>query len=509
MLKDSKEFKELLCTNLALGRFVPKEWVGIKGFPPLDLVVREDFPASHKMRARPINPRLFGHTEKEFKRLLTYLYRLSVSPWASGLVVAAKATEPFMRFCGDYRWFNGYCVLPQAYIPRIQYEIEKAMGFKIFLDIDMTNSFHQFPLTERTSQFLAVQTPWGLVEPLFLPEGVSPASGHLQSTMMQMFGDFTDWTIVIFDNILVLAHDEKDAIEKLRLFLERCEAHNVILKLKKSWFGSPSVKFFGYKVSFGKHQMDADCKKVIDEYAMPTTTKGMQSFLGAALFFKSHVANFSDQAANLHKMTQKSFNWDPKTWKEDYEGDFKKMKLALSNSIANHFPDYDLDWTLRVDASKVAVGAVLYQTRKRDDGTLVHEAIGFASKKFSEVALNWDPMKKESYACFFGIEHFAYYLRGKPFVLETDHRNILWIEKSDVPIIVRWRIFMQSFVVTIRHIAGLKNKVADWLSRLEQHYLEEANSHIDLLEEDIECLLLNSTKKILILPRRTTSKYTM
>ena len=49
---------------------------------------------------------------------------------------------------------------------------------------------------------------------------------------------------------------------------------------------------------------------------------------------------------------------------------------------------------------------------------------------------------------------------------------------------------MQSFVVTIRHIAGLKNKVADWLSRLEQHYLEEANSHIDLLEEDIQCLLL-------------------
>ena len=28
----------------------------------------------------------------------------------------------------------------QAYIPRVQYEVEKAMGFKIFLDIDMTNS---------------------------------------------------------------------------------------------------------------------------------------------------------------------------------------------------------------------------------------------------------------------------------------------------------------------------------------------------------------------------------
>jgi len=39
------------------------------------------------------------------------------------------------------------------------------------------------------------------------------------------------------------------------------------------------------------------------------------------------------------------------------------MKRALSESIANHFPDYNLDWVLRVDASDKAVGAVLYQER--------------------------------------------------------------------------------------------------------------------------------------------------
>ena len=38
---------------------------------------------------------------------------------------------------------------------------------------------------------------------------------------------------------------------------------------------------------------------------------------------------------------------------------------------------------------------------------------------------------------YYGVSHFAYYLRGKPFLLETDHRNLLWIEKSDVPIVVR------------------------------------------------------------------------
>ena len=107
------------------------------------------------------------------------------------------------------------------------------MGFKIFLDIDIINSFHQFPPTELSSQRLAIQSPWGLVEPIFLPEGVSPASCHLQWTMMQMFGDFDEWSIVIFDNVLLLAHDQDDACKKLRMFLERCRKHNVFLKMSK------------------------------------------------------------------------------------------------------------------------------------------------------------------------------------------------------------------------------------------------------------------------------------
>ena len=77
------------------------------------------------------------------------------------------------------------------------------------------------------------------------------------------------------------------------------------LKLKKSWFGTPSAKLAGYKVSYGKHEMNINRKKVIDECSMLKTTKGMQSFFGAALFFKSYVANFTDKAANLHKMTHK------------------------------------------------------------------------------------------------------------------------------------------------------------------------------------------------------------
>ena len=94
----------------------------------------------------------------------------------------------------------------------------------------MTNSFHQFVLTEKTSQMLAVQMPWGLIQPNFLPEGVSPASGYLQATMMKITEKMSSWLIVIFDNILLLANDPGDAVAKTKILQETFEYHNVILK---------------------------------------------------------------------------------------------------------------------------------------------------------------------------------------------------------------------------------------------------------------------------------------
>ena len=58
----------------------------------------------------------------------------------------------------------------------------------------------------------------------------------------------------------------------------------------------------------------------------------------------------------------------------------------------------------------------------------------------------------------------------KSFVVETDHRNLVWMETSLVAKIIRWRIYLQAFDMTIKHIKGTDNGTADWLSRL--HYVD-------------------------------------
>jgi len=109
----------------------------------------------------------------------------------------------------------------------------------------------------------------------------------------------------------------------------------------------------------------------------------------------SFLPIYSGIASELNKMTQKDFCWKRESWAYDYEEDFHKMKKALLESVANHFPDYNLDWVLRVDASDKSVGAVLYQERPDEFG-VVHESIGFASQTFSSISFHWDAFEKES-----------------------------------------------------------------------------------------------------------------
>ena len=126
-------------------------------------------------------------------------------------------------------------------------------------------------------------------------------------------------------------------------------------------------------------------------------------------------------------------NWDPTTWTKDYKALFEVFKTAIQDSATLHFPDYSLPWVIRSDSSDYAVGAVLFQFYTNSTVNIIHQAIAFASKKYSGAAINWDTYKQETYALYFAVFQFGYYLRGKEFVLETDHRNLVWIESTLVP----------------------------------------------------------------------------
>ena len=470
---------ELLKTK-ALPVFVPEEWSGIKGVEPLKLKWKDSLPERMKPKARPINPKLWEASEKEFHRLCGYFYGKSRSPWASCLVVAPKATPPYIRFCGDYVQVNKHMEVGNYTIPNVRHELQKIINFPIYLDIDLTNAFHQIPLAEETKDKLSIQTPWGQFAPNFMPEGIAPATGVLQEVVRDIFSEFSEWAIVIFDNMLILAEDFQDAFRKFEIIIDKCIERNVKLKMSKSWLGFREVNFFGYVCRHKSYQVSPDKKEALGNIPMPSTTKQARSLLGKGVFFSGFTPKYSDLVAHLTDMTKKTFNWDRASWKHDYDAEFSAFIKGLQDACELYYPDYSLDWILRTDASEIGVGAVLLQQKSLDDGSTQSQPIAFVSKKFSEQAQRWATIEQEAFGIYYAVKQLAYYLVGKAFVIETDHNNLVWMEASMVPKIMRWRVYLQSFNFQIRHIPGSKNWLADWLSR------EFKATHVSGIFPDVE-----------------------
>jgi len=132
-----------------------------------------------------------------------------------------------------------------------------------------------------------------------------------------------------------------------------------------------------------------------------------------------------------------------------------------------YFPDYNLQWIVRTDASLYGVGGVLFQVFVNAEGVKVFQPIAFVSKKFSDAAAKWATIQQECFGIYYTVHKLQYYLRGKFFELETDHANLQWMEASDNPLIVRMRVFVQGFLRVIKHIPASQNKVSDFFSRFD------------------------------------------
>jgi hypothetical protein len=107
MLQACQEIMTLLTSELAYDVFVPQTWTVIKMLP-YHLDVKPGLPEFLKARTRPVREALYTDAHKEFERMKGYFYTKSYSSIACPLVVAPKATAPFIRLCGDYRPINQY-----------------------------------------------------------------------------------------------------------------------------------------------------------------------------------------------------------------------------------------------------------------------------------------------------------------------------------------------------------------------------------------------------------------
>jgi hypothetical protein len=136
-------------------------------------------------------------------------------------------------------------------------------------------------------------------------------------------------------------------------------------------------------------------------------------------------------AGPLNFLTNKKAGWRGGSLPPDAKASFDKLKKALISEPVVAYPRADRQFHLYVDAATRGIntsGGFVAVLGQPDDKGELH-VVAFASGSLKDHECNYTPYLAELSAAAWAIDHFDVYLRGRRFILYTDHKPMV-IKKS-------------------------------------------------------------------------------
>ena len=161
----------------------------------------------------------------------------------------------------------------------------------------------------------------------------------------------------------------------------------------------------------------------------------------------------------------------PFEWTPICQESFELLKSCLMTEPILKYPDPDYPYVLFTDASKYAWACVLTQEKihqiEEKEVKILHP-ITYMSGLFHGSQINWACLTKEAYAIYMSIKKLAYYLEDADITLRSDHLPLKkFLAKNTLNSKVNnWAIEISPFRITFEYIKGIKNTLADTMSRL-------------------------------------------
>ena len=346
--------------------------------------------------------------------------RESSSPYASPVVVVKKKDNT-NRVCVDYRKLNKLTVFDPEPMPTAEHLFQKLSGDKFFSKIDLSKGYWQIAIPEEDISKTAFVTPDGSYEFLKMPFGMINSAATLKRAMKKLKEDLGD-VAFCWNDILVHTRTWEEQSRALRELFSRLVQAGLTIRPTKCLFGVNSVDFLGHRLEQGMIGLHEDNVEKIQDAPRPSTKKQVRSFMGLAGYYSDFIPNFAAIAAPLSDLTPKG-QPNKVQWGEAQEKAYHTIKSHLTSEPILHLPDPAKTYFLLMDASNNGIGAVLIQ---RHDEKLF--PVCYARKKLSE--RNYSTIEKECLSVVWGIKRFHLYLYGIPFVLQTEHEPLKYMNSA-------------------------------------------------------------------------------
>ncbi|CAM1312561.1 Uncharacterised protein r2_g2301 [Pycnogonum litorale] len=266
------------------------------------------------------------------------------------------------------------------------------------------------------------------------------------------------------DDCIIFSKTLREHIVHVERVLQAISVAGLKLRKEKCDFFKLSLPFLGFIVGNNTIKPLPSKIKIMQDYPEPTSWKELHRFLGMCSYYRTLIKDFGTIAGVLYRLGRKN---TPFIWNSECKEAFEKLKLAMSSSPVISMPDLEKIFIVKTDASQVGVGAILQQ--QTADGQ--RNIIEYAGFSFNETQRKYSVIEQEATGILYALNKWQHYLLGRHFMLETDHRPLMWIKsKKDCRgKLRRMALRLAEFdKMEVRHIRGTENSDADAISRIHE-----------------------------------------
>lgn len=427
----------------------------------MEIILSDDTPIYRKPRRLPQIER--NEVDRQVNQWLKDgIVRPSHSDFASQVLLTPKK-DGTKRLCVDYRLLNKNIIRDRYPLPLIEDQLDKLQKGKIFSTLDFTNGYFHVSVKEESRKYTAFVTQTGQYEFLRVPFGLCISPAVFQRYINIVFQPLIVQGIILIymDDIVVIAEDENQAVERLQIVLEWAAGYNLNIKWKKCELLKRCIVYLGHEIADGYVKTTPTKTKTVRNFPEPKNIRQVQQFLGLAGYFRKYIEGFAAIARPLSNLLRK----DAKFVFEDAQREaFTFLKNKICERPVLMIFQQEAETQLHTDASKHALGAILFQ-RSSEDGQF--HPVHYLSFKTSEAEQKLHSYELEVMAVVRAVQKLRVYLIGNPFTVVTDCQAFKsTMEKKDIPKISRWAMILQEYDFKVIHRAGSSMRHVDALSRM-------------------------------------------
>ena len=418
----------------------------------------------------------------------------NTSPHNVPAIVITKKPEnekeaPRKRLAFDFTLLNSYTKDVKSHIPTFNYIFDRLRGPGKFSTTDFKNYFDCIPLRKRDQPLSHVTTPIGEYNLTAATYGYKTISAMAQNISNHIVSDLRQYNITkscVFVDDLFVKHRPNASPNEMKndiihLF-ETCEKHKVLLHPRKTYLFVDEVEYLGYRFTQeGTEPQRLYINKIL-KFHRPLTKKQIKSYLGVIQYISRYVYKLAQWSAPLNQLLTAD---SKQSWGTTQDKAFDTIQEYVKNIKLLHHPTDDGIFLIQTDASKYALGAVLYQRQfDPNQNKNVWKIIEFYSKQIDKGLLHHPIAVKECLAITHAMSHWRHFLLRRLFYIDTDHKNLINLfddDENSAPLMRRQQIFItmkwvaMPFHFKIAHLEGSKIILADYLSRDGAKY----NSHVE------------------------------